>query len=76
MAATKRRTKVSPAKKTRKSSKPFELGSHVMVPFGKRIFDAKVLDSHRDRITVEISIEGASEPLITSYRMDEVSPPS
>ena len=62
-------------RKTPRKTTMFELGSHVLVPFGKKTFDAKVLDKHRNRITVEITFEGASEPLVTSYRLDEITPP-
>ncbi|QSZ53006.1 hypothetical protein AYX19_08365 [Paenarthrobacter ureafaciens] len=59
--------------KTHAANQAFTLGSSVKVPFGKRTFDAKVIECHKDRVTVEINIEGASDPLITSYRSDEVT---
>lgn len=72
--ATDRRSQATALNKGKKGkkSKMFQLGSQVIVPFGKRTFDATVLDTHRDRVTVEIFIEGASEPLVTSYRSEEV----
>ena len=54
------------------TSKALTPGSWVKVPFGKQTFDARVVESHRDRVTVEITIEGASEPLVTSYSSDEI----
>lgn len=75
MAITRRRP-TTRATKMSSASKTFPLGSQVKVPFGTRTFDAKVLENHMDRVTVEITIEGASEPLVTSFRSDEIQNPN
>ncbi len=54
------------------STRAFSLGSPVKVHFGARDFTAKVLGITNDRVTVEISIDDAAEPIITSYSARDV----
>jgi hypothetical protein len=72
MAPVKKSRGRSALQKPPKKLDAIATGTHVLVPFGKRVFDAKVLESVHGRVTVEITINGATEPLVTSYRSDEV----
>lgn len=60
-------------KKTgRSSTKAFALGSPVKVHFGARDFTARVLGFANDRVTVEINVDEAADPIITSYSAHDV----
>jgi hypothetical protein len=57
--------------KTR-SARSAKTGRYVTVNFGGRATRATVVEGRNGRIEVEIAVDGASEPLRTSYSVGEI----
>lgn len=50
----------------------FVVGSQVSVPLGARRHDATVIEQRKDRVRVNIHVNGADEPIISSYSVSEI----
>lgn len=72
MATKRDSTPAATPRRVTKSVGRLRPGSKVKVHLGARIHEATVTEVRNGRITVEIHIAGADDPLVSSYSADEL----